>query len=390
MSEIFTLSLGNMFSQMRLFVCFFLLTAQYLPAFATLPQDSIGFVQQNGKYYLKYLVEKGETLYRISTKYGLTVADLTKANPELENGLKLGQILLIPRPSLKISKTTISKPDSSLQTAALPIEKKDTAIAQTIEKEAIGNKKEELTVSTPSPTIATYENVVKRVLVIPFDPYLYFSDADDEIAAASKINRTRVRMAFRRRLNAYLEPKGFETIHLLGGNIKDSTSDLNLAYGSITYTYDNVTMKATRNPSTETNPPTGKNKKMTNRDKELSLTAASLQSRSMLAKDEGKYFAVKIKDPNFFAIFNSKYHPDYYIFVSQFEVKTNYENCLDRARQNYERNFVTHFSIFDHKGNLISGGRVKNQYESNNNRIEKILADNIPAIAEKIMDELPR
>ena len=96
-----------MFSQMRLFVCFFLLTAQYLPAFATLPQDSIGFVQQDGKYYLKYLVEKGETLYRISTKYGLTVADLTKANPELENGLKLGQILLIPRPSLKISKTTI-------------------------------------------------------------------------------------------------------------------------------------------------------------------------------------------------------------------------------------------------------------------------------------------
>ena len=375
---------------MRLFVCFFLLTAQYLPAFATLPQDSIGFVQQDGKYYLKYLVEKGETLYRISTKYGLTVADLTKANPELENGLKLGQILLIPRPSLKISKTTISKPDSSLHRAALPIEKKDTAIAQTIEKEAIGNKKEELAVSTPSPTIATYENVVKRVLVIPFDPYLYFSDADDEIAAASKINRTRVRMAFRRRLNAYLEPKGFETIHLLGGNIKDSTTDLNLAYGSITYTYDNVTMKAVRNPSTETNPPMGKNKKMTNRDMELSLTAASLQSRSMLAKDEGKDFAVKIKDPNFFAIFNSKYHPDYYIFVSQFEVKTNYENCLDRARQNYERNFVTHFSIFDHKGNLISGGRVKNQYESNNNRIEKILADNIPAIAEKIMDELPR
>jgi hypothetical protein len=129
---------------------------------------------------------------------------------------------------------------------------------------------------------------------------------------------------------------------------------------------------------------------MTTHDKELSLTAAGLQSRSMLAKDEGKYFAVKIKDPNFFAIFNTKYHPDYYIFVSQFEVKTNYENCLDRARQNYERNFVTHFSIFDNMGNLVSGGRVKNQYESNNNRIEKILADNIPAIAEKIMDELPR
>jgi LysM repeat protein len=358
--------------------------------FAVMPQDSIGLVLQDGKRYIQYLVEKGETLYRISTKYGIAVADLTKTNPELENGLKLGQILLIPRPLPKISETAYSKTDSSLQSPYIPKAKQDTTFIQTIEKESIGNKKVELSVSNSISTKTTYENAVKRVLVIPFDPYLYFSDADDEIASASKINRTRVRQAFRRRLNAYLEPKGFETIHLLGGNLKDSTTDLNLAYGSITYTYDNVTMKALRNPSTETNQSIGKTKKMTTHDKELSLTAAGLQSRSMLAKDEGKYFAVKIKDPNFFAIFNTKYHPDYYIFVSQFEVKTNYENCLDRARQNYERNFVTHFSIFDNMGNLVSGGRVKNQYESNNNRIEKILADNIPAIAEKIMDELPR
>lgn len=375
---------------MRLFILSLILFLNKANVFAVMPQDSIGLVLQDGKRYIQYLVEKGETLYRISTKYGIAVADLTKTNPELENGLKLGQILLIPRPLPKISETAYSKTDSSLQSPYIPKAKQDTTFIQTIEKESIGNKKVELSVSNSISTKTTYENAVKRVLVIPFDPYLYFSDADDEIASASKINRTRVRQAFRRRLNAYLEPKGFETIHLLGGNLKDSTTDLNLAYGSITYTYDNVTMKALRNPSTETNQSIGKTKKMTTHDKELSLTAAGLQSRSMLAKDEGKYFAVKIKDPNFFAIFNSKYHPDYYIFVSQFEVKTNYENCLDRARQNYERNFVTHFSIFDNMGNLVSGGRVKNQYESNNNRIEKILADNIPAIAEKIMDELPR
>jgi LysM repeat protein len=375
---------------MRLFILSLILFLNKANVFAVMPQDSIGLVLQDGKRYIQYLVEKGETLYRISTKYGIAVADLTKTNPELENGLKLGQILLIPRPLPKISETAYSKTDSSLQSPYIPKAKQDTTFIQTIEKESIGNKKVELSVSNSISTKTTYENAVKRVLVIPFDPYLYFSDADDEIASASKINRTRVRQAFRRRLNAYLEPKGFETIHLLGGNLKDSTTDLNLAYGSITYTYDNVTMKALRNPSTETNQSIGKTKKMTTHDKELSLTAAGLQSRSMLAKDEGKYFAVKIKDPNFFAIFNTKYHPDYYIFVSQFEVKTNYENCLDRARQNYERNFVTHFSIFDNMGNLVSGGRVKNQYESNNNRIEKILADNIPAIAEKIMDELPR
>jgi len=98
---------------------------------------------------------------------------------------------------------------------------------------------------------------------------------------------------------------------------------------------------------------------------------------------------VKIKNNTFFPLFNEKYHADYYIFVSQFEVKTNYEHCLDRALQNYERTFVTHFSIFDKSGKQISGGRVKNMYESNNNHLEKILADNIPPLADQIMSEMP-
>jgi len=113
-------------------------------------------------------------------------------------------------------------------------------------------------------------------------------------------------------------------------------------------------------------------------------------SRASLSKDESKYFAVKIKDPNFFNYFNTKYNIDYYIFINQFEVKTNYENCLDRARQNYERSFITHFSIFDSSGKQIAGNRIKINYESNENRIQKILADNMQKVADKIIAELPK
>ena len=437
-----------------------------------MPQDSIGFTKENGKFYVKYLVEPGETIYRISTKYGIPVSDLLEENPELEKGLKVGQVLLIPyspekKPAAEeetntqyhvvekgetffsISKklnipvgdllkmnnielkagqkivvsrqalvssnqstvisqqVTTSKPKeekkeedlsfnstpTKIKTAEAP-KKEEKVETQVAEPKPTNNEQKtiqpEPKTEDPIPNRLEYNNSTKKIIVIPFDPYLYFSDADDEIAAVSKMHRTKVRQAFRKRLNAYLEPKGFETIHLLGGTAKDSTTDLNKAYSSISYTYDDVMMKAVRTEDKPDAKKTFGNVKKQTKNTEVSLQAATLQSRSMLAKDEGKYFSVKIKDPNFFPFFNAKYQPDYYIFVSQFEVKTNYENCLDRARQNYERSFVTHFSIFDKSGTQISGGRIKNAYESNSNQIEKILADNIPSIAEKIMAEIPK
>lgn len=443
----------------------FVLFSQFV--FAFLPQDSIGFTKENGKFYVKYLVEPGETIYRISTKYGIPVSDLLDENPELEKGLKVGQVLLIPyspekkpvveedqnvqyhtvekgetffsiskklnipvgellkmnnielKAGQKIVISRQSTVGSSQPITAKPKEEKKkedlsfnaTPSAVTTKQTTVNNENQTKTQLDPSPKATKneqatsppetktqeaiynnvdYNNATKRIIVIPFDPYLYFSDADDEIAAVSKIHRTKVRQAFRKRLNAYLETKGFETIHLLGGTVKDSTTDLNRAYSSISYTYDNVMMSSLRTEEKPDAKKTFGNVKKQTTNTEVSLQAATLQSRSMLAKDEGKYFAVKIKDPNFFPFFNSKYQPDYYIFVSQFEVKTNYENCLDRSRQNYERSFVTHFSIFDKNGTQISGGRIKNEYESNSNHIEKILAENIPSMAERIMAEIPK
>ena len=63
-----------------------------------LKKDSIGINKVNGKWYLKYMVSPGETIYRISSKYKVPVTDLLETNPELENGLKTGQIIQIPYP----------------------------------------------------------------------------------------------------------------------------------------------------------------------------------------------------------------------------------------------------------------------------------------------------
>src|ERR1700744_3994957 len=65
-------------------------------------KDSVGITKLEDKLHIQYLVEPGETIYGISTKYGIPVSDLLEINPELESGLKVGQIILIPySPELK-------------------------------------------------------------------------------------------------------------------------------------------------------------------------------------------------------------------------------------------------------------------------------------------------
>ncbi|MBL4623879.1 MAG: LysM peptidoglycan-binding domain-containing protein [Flavobacteriales bacterium] len=46
--------------------------------------------------YQAHIVERGETLYALSRKYAITVREILSKNPEVINGLKLGQRLLIP------------------------------------------------------------------------------------------------------------------------------------------------------------------------------------------------------------------------------------------------------------------------------------------------------
>ncbi len=48
------------------------------------------------KTYKTHTIEKKETLYAVSKKYGVTVEEITKANPGIENGLKEGQLIRIP------------------------------------------------------------------------------------------------------------------------------------------------------------------------------------------------------------------------------------------------------------------------------------------------------
>jgi len=432
-------------------------------------KDSVGVTKVSDKLHVQYMVEPGETIYGISTKYGIPVSDLLEINPELESGLKVGQVILIPySPELRVKsadensiihkvqpgetlygiakkyntsvnelmrlnnmqlkagqdlvvgyKNQPKNPSNTPSTPPTRTEPKEelkgpeatkpVTTPPSKEKEAVKEEVKEVkevkdVAKAPAEAPKTQNTIVpydfdpsrKQILVIPFDPYLYFSDADAEIAAKSNIAMPKVRQMFRRRLNALLDVQGYEMIRLIGGKSKDSTSDLNKIYSSVTYGYQDM-IYSDYNPNSgqykaqqeNANDTQDKGNFFTRTRDRVQGTNPATASNYNVPKDHGKYFGVRIKDPEFFNYFKQKYDVDYYIFINQFEVKTNYENCLDRAALNYERTFTTHYSIFDANGKQIAGNKFKTNYNSNSNYIYTIVSDNAPKIVDRIMADIP-
>ncbi len=434
----------------RLFLFVSLLFAS-LGIFAT-PLDSIGSVNKGDTVYTVYMVEPTETIYGISTASGISISELMDINPELENGLKVGQKIKIPYKGQKRVKNTkqnkhvvqpgetlysVSKKygvsigdllkwngmelkagqeivigESSSNSAPPVLAPKSESEKVVVEKKEVkkeeGKEAKPVIVSSetldskaiPAPMtreeilvaeeVYDYDSTMKQVLVIPFDPHLYFSDADDEIANASKIPRVKVREIFRRRLDALLEPDGYEVIHLLGGQFADSVADLNKIYTSVNYNYQEILYSDNyaRNVPESTAKKNDKSLKgWVNRQKNK---ISGQNNEKAVEQTESKYFGVKVKNMNFFEFYHYKYSVDYYVFINQFEVKTDYENCLDRAAQNYARYFITHFTVFNKNGKQIAGNKFKVYYDSNTNDVFKIVADNMEKVAIRVINELPK
>jgi LysM repeat protein len=244
---------------------------------------------------------------------------------------------------------------------------------------------------TGPPEYAPAKKEAQRVLVIPFDPYLYFSDADNDIALQSGIPKQNVRHIFRGRLNAFMDPKGFESINLLNGAFREGQDELARIYKSVSYSYQPITYsKYNPLPMTEKTG-TGAVAWIQKQKEKLSAPPApEAAGNSSVAKDPAKYWGVKVKDPDLYRYFNQNYAVDYYLFINQFEIHTDYTNCLDRTQNDFTREFLVHYTIFDNQGNLIAGNKMKVPYISHVNDIERIVRDNLNKMAQRILADLPQ
>ncbi|HXH19520.1 MAG TPA: hypothetical protein VNJ07_10600 [Chitinophagales bacterium] len=235
----------------------------------------------------------------------------------------------------------------------------------------------------------------RAVMIIPFDPNMYFSDSDEQLKAYNKKSVKEIRTLFRYGLNINVNAKIlslYETRDLLTDTAKGTLEDLNAIYAGIGYFKDKSM------PSTEEKQklflkktdarfaPVEKKKLFTlkKNDAESEAQTASKLKEPDVAHE---YMNVRFHDIRLLDYLRSKYGTDLFVFLNQFELVTNFEHCLDRSTNTFERDLKVHFSIFDYTGRQLAGDIAIVHFPSNTNDITIIMRENFPIISEYLAEK---
>jgi LysM repeat protein len=92
-------------------IIFFFLIVLHQPVKGwNIPADSLGIRSIGNQFFIIHRVEKGENLYRLSLRYGVTVDEIVKANPGSDKSIQVGQDLRIPTNSGGLVSTPVTQP----------------------------------------------------------------------------------------------------------------------------------------------------------------------------------------------------------------------------------------------------------------------------------------
>jgi hypothetical protein len=237
------------------------------------------------------------------------------------------------------------------------------------------------------------DSIPPRVMIIPFNPDYYFSDADDKLAEYNQASIPEIREQFRQGLfqniNArILNVTGYETVSLyVESEDLNDKHDLQQVYYGLRYGLANPKRlpPATEGDSVKT---WGQKLKTWLPFKKKPKQITDETDVQIKALDE-PYMNVTFNDPEMLSYLSNKYDTDYFLFINQFEVVTNYEQCLDRAVNRFQRSVKVHYSLYDKNANLISGQAIMVTTTDSELNLDNILLENFTPVADYIARELP-
>jgi len=232
----------------------------------------------------------------------------------------------------------------------------------------------------------------QKLMIIPFNTYNYLSDADPELARANDRDPGTISTLFRYGLNYNLSARVISkgTYDILTDTTIDSQKDLWMIYSSIKYQFekpidiyakDSAEDKSIKQPDLF-----GNGGEVAEEEEEKK----KLFQKEEVVEETGdrRYLNAVITHPEIFANLQSKYGTDLFLFINQFELITNYNHCLDRSKNYFERKVVVHYSLYDATGRQLKGDAVYVTFSSGETNIDKIIADHFPIISDRLNESI--
>lgn len=233
----------------------------------------------------------------------------------------------------------------------------------------------------------TDSSLFHRVMIVPYEPQYYLSDADHEIVKETGKDPAIIRESFRKSVDLYVQRliSGYTPcLSLL--NDADSMPQLKETlisiYNKAGYRYEAVMPMPVIKEYTDS---VTRSLKKVNKETDDSRTA----TQYYIPPPDARFMNAVLSKPEVLQEIFAEFGTDIFVFLNQFEIKTNYKNCLDIANKIYQRELMVHFSVYDFTGKQLAGSYALAFFPSDSNKASEIVKTCFPEIAKIIASCIP-
>ena len=253
-------------------------------------------------------------------------------------------------------------------------------------------------IDKPSDSIQSTYN---KLLIIPFEDRMYFSNIDQSIGKQSGKNSNEIRQSFKYNLQHSLFvgiklQTGLGVVSLLSSDNEELKEDLIKTHSSIGYEYQDIpveedtTTKSKVSESIENIKEKfkSKKKKEEQEDPATDITDGEITARTGDGKE--KFMNTKLKKPEILNYLYGKYETELFLFINQIDIRSAARDQQETWSGTDEREIKIHFAIINNTGKVVLATAFTSRFSSQINGINEIIDKSIADIANQIALKTPK
>ncbi|MBO7572168.1 MAG: hypothetical protein J6T48_08450 [Bacteroidales bacterium] len=240
-------------------------------------------------------------------------------------------------------------------------------------------------------------NRQKRVLVVPFDERIYFNDATADIARRDGLTHDEIMEYFRYQLNLNLINSlidSCEVVDLLKDNTREDEADISGLYTTMSYELrlaefeldtENMGLLAKKRAEKL------EEARRKQREEEMKNARPGMRNGEIVGhrqQTDDMYLHIVIGQPEVLKEIAKRRNVDYFLFVNQFDIKTDYRDPYISGQRNVQRIMRVHFSIYNTEGEFISGNYASTKVPMYEDDKERIVNLYFPDIMRQILKKI--
>ncbi len=241
-------------------------------------------------------------------------------------------------------------------------------------------------------TSQSFSPASRTTIVVPFNPQMYNVEDSRKICETSGMEYHQmsnfIRETFDSALNAQMRDS-INVVRLISNTTSGAANDLETIYNITKYQF-------TDRPKVMED----KSKFGMLRDQKMAKSKPASNSKingihngeivTQREDNTNRFMNVQFDDAEFIQSVIQKYGAKYFLFITQFDIISDFSNPFLVGEMKYPRTIKVHYSIFSADGTFITGDFESLQFFAYENNIKEITSIYFPEIAKKIARKMPR